>query len=349
MITWPESQVLSIRKVRFTKRTSGSLRRETRIKRAGENLTQGYLLKAGFFSGIHKGWDGFLWMMKILLPISLFTATLEWSGWIRHLDFLVQPVMKLLSLPPMAALPLLIGALSGVYGAIAAMAVLPFTLEQMTLMAIFILICHNVIQESVVQGKSGIHPLQATLFRLIPAIITVILAAQFLDASVGSSKAAEALAMPEEAFLQMLRNWGTTMLYLALKIFVIMMSLLTTMEILKALGWIEKIVKLLVPLFRVFGLSAKAGIIWITALIFGLAYGAAVIVEEAEKGHLSREELERLHLSIGINHAIIEDPSLFLALGLGAFWLWAPRLIMAILAVHLLRLWQSTRKVRSDE
>jgi len=79
-------------------------------------------------------------------------------------------------------------------------------------------------------------------------------------------------------------------------------------------------------------------------LIFGLAYGAAVIVEEAEKGHLSREELERLHLSIGINHAIIEDPSLFLALGLGAFWLWAPRLIMAILAVHLLRLWQSLAK-----
>ena len=51
----------------------------------------------------------------------------------------------------------------------------------------------------------------------------------------------------------------------------------------------------------------------ITALIFGLAYGAAVIVEEAKKGHLAKEELERLPLSMGINQAISEDLSLFLA------------------------------------
>ena len=42
-----------------------------------------------------------------------------------------------------------------------------------------------------------------------------------------------------------------------------------------------------------------------TAAIFGLAYGAAVIVEEAKEGHLAREELEGLHLSIGINHALL--------------------------------------------
>jgi hypothetical protein len=66
-----------------------------------------------------------------------------------------------------------------------------------------------------------------------------------------------------------------------------------------------------------------------------LAYGAAVIVEEANEGHLGKEELEALHLSIGINHSLIEDPALFLALGLSAFWLWIPRLITAIIAVRL--------------
>ena len=49
------------------------------------------------------------------------------------------------------------------------------------------------------------------------------------------------------------------------------------------------------------------------------------------------EELERLHLSIGINHAMIEDPSLFLPLGIHPLWI--PRLVAAILAVHLLSLW----------
>jgi hypothetical protein len=122
------------------------------------------------------------------------------------------------------------------------------------------------------------------------------------------------------------------------------MTLLILLEVLKSLGWINRIVTLSRPLLKCLGLSEKAGILWMTAAIFGLAYGAAVIVEEAKEGHLGREELEGLHLSIGINHALVEDPALFLALGLSAFWLWVPRLITAMLAVRLLTLWQHTSK-----
>ena len=42
----------------------------------------------------------------------------------------------------------------------------------------------------------------------------------------------------------------------------------------------------------------------------------------------------------GINHSLVEDPSLFLSLGLSPFWLWVPRLLAAILAERLLRLWR---------
>jgi len=59
---------------------------------------------------------------------------------------------------------------------------------------------------------------------------------------------------------------------------------------------------------------------------------------------LSQEELSRLHLSIGINHAVIEDPALFIPLGIGVFWLWVPRLIAAIVSVQLLKLWILIRK-----
>jgi hypothetical protein len=89
--------------------------------------------------------------------------------------------------------------------------------------------------------------------------------------------------------------------------------------------------------------------LWIAACAFGIAYGAAVIIEEAKEGHLTKEELEKLHLSIGINHSMVEDPALFLPLGIGAFWLWIPRLITAILAVHLFDLWhriQTKRELR---
>lgn len=43
------------------------------------------------------------------------------------------------------------------------------------------------------------------------------------------------------------------------------------------------IVKPLTPLLRILGLDKKIGMLWLTAVIFGLLYGAAVIVEEASR------------------------------------------------------------------
>ncbi|MEE8430262.1 MAG: nucleoside recognition domain-containing protein, partial [Candidatus Desulfatibia sp.] len=96
--------------------------------------------------GIKKGWSGFVWMLKILIPISFLTALLEYSGWLYKIDFLLRPGMNLLDLPPVAALPLIVGMLTGIYGCIAAMAMLPLTIVQMTLIANFVLISHNLIQ-----------------------------------------------------------------------------------------------------------------------------------------------------------------------------------------------------------
>lgn len=292
-------------------------------------------LKEGFFVGIRRGWNGFVWMIKILVPISLLTGLLAWSGWIEKGQFIIQPVMDWLSLPAVAALPLMIGMLTGIYGGIAAMVVLPLTTEQMTLIAIFLLMAHNLIQEGVIQGKSGINPAKATVFRLVCATLTVMVVASFLKVNTTVPAAAVASEVIRQPFLLMLWNWAVTSSKLCLKIFFIIMTILTILEVLKKVGWIEYIVRLCRPVLKALGLSEKAGILWMTAALFGLAYGAAVIVEEANEGHLGKEELEALHLSIGINHSLIEDPALFLALGLSAFWLWIPRLITAIIAVRL--------------
>jgi Fe2+ transport system protein B len=50
-------------------------------------------LKEGILAGLKKGWDGFVWMMKIIVPISLCTAILDWSGLLGHIDFLLKPLM----------------------------------------------------------------------------------------------------------------------------------------------------------------------------------------------------------------------------------------------------------------
>lgn len=302
-------------------------------------------LTYGLKTGTQKGWHGFLWMLKIIVPISFLTVLLQYSGWINKINFILEPCMNLLSLSPIAAFPLIVGMLTGIYGGIAAMVVLPLTTNEMTLIAIFLLTSHNLIQEGIIQSQSGLKPFKATLFRLAASVVTVMIVSIFLGPEPAQVVAKGTPVAVQAAFIALMKNWLIATLYLSLKIFVIIMVIMILLEMMKIFNMIPHIVKVLSPLLKTMGLDQRAGILWLTAIVFGLAYGGAVIVEEAKEGYITKEELEKLHLSIGINHSMIEDPALFLSLGLSAFWLWIPRLIVAIIAVRLFDLYYKIRSV----
>ncbi len=305
-------------------------------------------LQTGLKGGIKKGVHGFIWMMKIVIPISLFTAILDWSGLLGYLDFLLKPMMGLLYLPPEAALPLIIGILSSVYAGIAAMIIFPFSVGQITLLSVFILTAHALIQEGIIQGKSGIHPLKATLVRLGAASVIVLLIAPWVGSSVEMPAAASGTIPASPAFLAMLGHWAMTTLRLVIKILFIIIALLTILELLKTFDLIHPFVRALGPFLRLMGLDQKVGFLWMTAVVFGISYGGAVIVEEAKNGRLNKDELELLHLSIGMNHSMVEDPPLFISLGVNPFWLYIPRLLMAIAIVRLVRFYQYLVQRRSS-
>ena len=295
--------------------------------------------KSGVVAGIKKGWSGYVWLLKILVPISFLTVLLDYSGLIHQIDFLLAPVMKLISLPAAAAIPLLVGMLTGIYGGIAAMIVLPFSINQMTLIAIFLLISHNLVQEGVVQSRSGLSPMKATLIRLAASVVTVIAVAQFMDLQTGAPTAVVFGPHVQKTLWEVIQNWGISTFFLSIKIFFIVMPLMIALCLMKAFDIIPFLVKILKPFLKIMGLDERVGLLWLTAVVFGIAYGAAIIVEEAKEGNFGAEELERLHISIGINHSMVEDPALFASLGIGIFWLWIPRLITAIVAVYLFDIW----------
>ena len=141
-------------------------------------------------------------------------------------------------------------------------------------------------------------------------------------------------------------RWAVDTARLSVKIFAIIMVIMVTIETMKAFHLIGRLIAILRPAIRFMGLDQKVGMLWLAASIFGITYGAAVIVEEAKENDFEADELTKLHLSIGINHAMIEDPALFLPLGIGAFWLWVPRLVSAFCAVWLLNLWLMLKRRR---
>jgi Fe2+ transport system protein B len=284
-------------------------------------------------------------MCEIVIPVSLLVTLLQWSGWLDKIDFALNPLMSFLNLPPEAALPIITGILINIYAVIAVVTVLPFTVAQMTLIAIFTLICHNLIMEGIVQYRSGINIVKATLTRIVAAVLTVFVVSQFFGDTSQSTVMSSAL-LTHTPPLEILKTWAIDTAILLSKVFGIIMFIMILLEISRALGWIDRVLKVFKPIMRVLGLADRTAIMFVAGIVFGLLYGGAIIVEEGKKGTLAREEVEYLHISLGINHAMIEDPALFAVLGINILWLWIPRLIMAIIAVQAYRAINYLRKTR---
>jgi hypothetical protein len=233
-------------------------------------------------------------------------------------------------------LPIISGGLIGNYATIAAITALPLNLSQMTLIAVFSLIAHNLVVEGIIQHRSGINAAKITLIRIGVAILTVFIISHFFT-DTSASVTVPAGFRVDEPFATVLKTWVVDTGRLLLKILAIIMSIMIGLEFLRVLGWTGYLIRFFRPIMRVLGLSHLASALWVTAAVFGVMYGGAVIVEEAGRGTLTKEELERLHISIGINHSMVEDPFLFLVLGLNGFWLWLPRIVAGILAVQVYR------------
>jgi hypothetical protein len=296
--------------------------------------------------GLAKGWWGFLWMMKIILPVSLGTFLLNFSGWLGRIDGLLEPLMAAMHLPAVAALPLVAGLLTGIYGAIAAMSVLPLSVPQMTLIAVFLLIAHNLVQEGLVQHRSGFPAWLATTVRLTAAVLTVWGLGWILGPETAHNIAGPVPSAAGKALGPALAVWAMEMAGLCLQMLLIITTLMILMAILKQYHVIDKLVHLITPFLYLLGLDRQVGMLWITAAVFGITYGGAVIVAETHARRIPPQRLRALHLSMGINHAVVEDPVLFLPLGIHPFWLWIPRLITAMVFTHLYRLWLWARQRR---
>ena len=293
-------------------------------------------LRTGLLIGIKRGWSSFVWISKIIIPVSFVAALIQWTGWLSQLDFLLHPLMNLINLPAAAALPIIVAMTVSFYGAIAIMVVLPFTIEQITLIALFMTIAHMLIVEGIVQHKSGLNIIKATLVRIGAAILTVFVVSQFFTDTGQSIGLPDSIAV-QAPFLEVLKSWAIDTLKLSGRVFVIIMLVMMLLYCSESLGWIKHLVKFFRPLMKILGLSDQAVTMWVTGAGFGLLYGSAVIIEEAKKGALTKKELEHLHISIGVNHSVVEETALLLALGINPFWLLIPRFITSAIAVHTLR------------
>jgi Fe2+ transport system protein B len=124
-------------------------------------------LKPTILTGTRNGLRTFWEMSAAMVPAYFFALLLEKVGAISALSTLAEPLMGWLGLPGSAALPILLGCLLNLYAAIGAMSALALTPEQITVLAVLLLISHNLIVEGAVVQKAGMNGLAFSLLRLV--------------------------------------------------------------------------------------------------------------------------------------------------------------------------------------
>lgn len=110
-----------------------------------------------------------------------------------------------------------------------------------------------------------------------------------------------------------------------------LIPLFVLIQLLKDSGLLERVSSRLRPALAPFQLPAEAGLPVVAGLLFGLTYGAGVIIQTADEGKLSRTELTVTCVFLGICHALIEETILFFALGVNGLLLAAIRMVAGLL------------------
>ena len=138
--------------------------------------------------------------------------------------------------------------------------------------------------------------------------------------------------------------WAIKTLKLIALMSVLIFSLSILQRLLSEFGVIKWLSNFMRPILAVFGLPAKTSFLWIVANTLGLAYGAAVMIDETESGKITKRDVDLLNHHISISHSNLEDVLLLGSVGAVIWWLLAARWVFAFLLVWELRLEMALRK-----
>jgi hypothetical protein len=276
-----------------------------------------------------------VWILRLMIPISLGVVLLQYLGVIAVISHYTSPLFELVGLPGEAALVYITAALVNIYSAIAVISTFTFDAHAITMLAISSLIAHNLIIETAVQRKTGSSALAMVVTRLGLSVLSLIVMNLLVPATTLTVEARG--AMPNQNLVDVLYGWLQSSIFLSLKVVVLVFGLNLLQQVLKELGVIEVLSRLLRPLLALFGLPSRTSFLWIVANTLGLAYGSAVMISEVEAGNISKEEADLLNYHVAVSHSNLEDLLLFAAIGASVFWMLSLRLAFAALIVWIVR------------
>ncbi len=282
--------------------------------------------RRGLAAGLSTAW----FLIKVMVPTILLVNLAKTTGLLALLAHGAAPFMRVFSLPGEASLVILTGALVNIYAAIAVAVNISLTAKSMTVMAIMILIAHNLIVETAVQSKAGTPAAVMLISRISASCLAGLIFARIIPDS-GSPLLHSITTDPGKGWTSVVAGNAVSMIKIAL----IVISLMIAVEIMREFGLMNRLMDLLHPPMKMLGMNRKTSFVAAVGLILGLAYGAGLIIDEAKAKTFSGDEILATNLFLGTNHAMIEDSLVFAAVGANLLWIVLGRLIFGSVFIRL--------------
>ena len=120
--------------------------------------------------GLGDGFSTSLSLLKVIIPVFAVIKVLEHTAIISWISQACDPLMDLLGLPGGAALAIVTGMLFNFYAAIGIILALNLTTWQITIMAVMLCCCHELVLETAIIKKTGMSAWPILIIRLVTAL-----------------------------------------------------------------------------------------------------------------------------------------------------------------------------------
>jgi len=265
-------------------------------------------------------------LIRITIPVAIITKILELLGLVNLLGEMLEPVMAIIGLPGPLGLVWATGMLTNLYGGIAVFAALAPGLEissaQLTVLAASMLFAHALPLELSVSRRAGAPFLPIGCLRIAAAIVYGYFLNLFCQ-QYGVWQEKAALLFYSSVQSGGLLEWMSQLVKNLGLIILIIFCIVVGMRLLRVLGILALLERILTPALPMLGMTQKSAPIAVVGMVMGIGYGGALIIRETAKGEVSRSEVCNAMIFMGLCHGLVEDTLLMLAIGgklAGIFW-----------------------------
>jgi spore maturation protein SpmB len=289
-------------------------------------------------------------LIRIIVPVAVVTKGLDELGVIALISTLFEPLMALVGLPGSLGLVWATGMLTSLYGGLAVFATLApgldLTSTQITVLCSAMLIAHSLPIELSVSKRAGANVMPILLLRVFGALAYAFLLNQFClafglweDVPVLIFKASDAA----EGYLA----WGLDLLTNLFLIVGIIFAIIISMKILRIIGVLGVLERLLAPILPLFGMGQNAAPLTVVGMVMGIGYGGALIIRETATGKLGKDEVFYSMALMGLCHGLVEDTLIMVAMGGKIGGILFGRVAFSLIVTYLLvRLHRLVKKQR---